>query len=198
MTATHIAGLLLAGGQGRRLDKAKGWREVGGVPIVRRALAALTAVADEVAAIGDAALPAEWGLRQIADETPGAGPLAAILTGMKSLSADRYVVLAWDMPFVTAELLGHLLAACHDVDAVVPHIGGRDQPLCAVYAPACRPAIEQTLARGVAKVGAFLPLVKVARLTEEALARFGDPDRLFLSVNTPDDLAQAQLIEPSP
>jgi len=192
MDRPHIVGLLLAGGQGRRLDKAKGWCEVGGVPIVRRALAALAAVSDEIVAVGDAELPADMPLRQIADEAPGAGPLAAMLTGVQAASADLYVVLAWDMPFVTAELLQHLLAACQGVDAVVPHVGGRDQPLCAVYAASCQPAIERTLAEGVAKVGAFLERVSVRRLAEDELARFGDPECLFLNVNTPADLARAQ------
>jgi molybdopterin-guanine dinucleotide biosynthesis protein A len=197
MERPHIAGLLLAGGRGRRLDRAKGWREVGGIPIVRRVLAALSAVTDEVVAVGDADLLGDSGVRCVADATPGAGPLAAILTGMRSLSAGRYVVVAWDMPFVTVDLLGHLIAACQDVDAVVPHVGGRDQPLCAVYAQSCRPAIEQTLAQGIARVGAFLELVAVTRLTEEALTGFGDPDRLFLNVNTPADLVRArQLAEP--
>jgi molybdopterin-guanine dinucleotide biosynthesis protein A len=192
MERPRVVGLLLAGGQGRRLDKAKGWREVGGVPIVRRALAALAAVSDEIVAVGDAELPADLPLRRIADQTPGAGPLAAMLTGMGAAPADLYVVLAWDMPFVTAELLQHLVAACAGVDAVVPHVAGRDQPLCAVYAASCRPAIERTRAEGVAKVGAFLEQVAVKRPGEDELGRFGDPERLFLNVNTPADLARAE------
>ncbi len=188
----RIAGLILAGGQGRRLTREKGWCTVGDVPIVQRVRDALAPVVQELLLVGDAQLPPDWPLRRVPDETPGAGPLAAMLTGMKAAVADVYLIVAWDMPFVTAELLRYLVAECRDADAVVPHIGGRDQPLCAAYAASCRPVTGQCVADGLRRADAFLPRVTVKRPTDTELSQFGDPHRLFLNVNTPEDLSLAE------
>ena len=192
MLRTRITGLLLAGGQGSRLAKDKGWRPVGGTPIVMRALRALTLVAEETIVVGDCALPPMEDVRQVRDEAPDAGPLAAILTGMRRAAADLYVVVAWDMPFVTPDLLRHLISECHAVDAVVPTLAARDQPLCAVYAQTCLSPIAETLARGTTKVAGFFPMVRVKRPAEAELRRFGEPNKLFLNVNTAEDLAVAE------
>jgi len=196
MAQVRVAGLVLAGGQGRRLSPDKGWREVAGVPIVSRVLAALTAVADEAIIIGDAG-PPDLGLPVIPDETPGAGPLAAILTGMKAVRANYYLVVAWDMPFLTAGLLRYLVAACEGFDAVVPVVGGRGQPLCAVYARSCLRAINEAVTHGSGRVADFYPHVHLWRLAEGEVAHFGRPEALFFNVNTPADLELAQRIAAS-
>ncbi|MBU0611523.1 MAG: molybdenum cofactor guanylyltransferase [Armatimonadetes bacterium] len=188
----RIAGLILAGGQGRRLTRDKGWSLVGGVPIVQRVRDALAPVVQELLLVGDAELPPDWPVRRVPDELPGTGPLAAMLTGMTAAPADVYLIVAWDMPFVTAELLHYLAAKCQDADAVVPHIGGRNQPLCAAYAASCLPAIEQCVAQGLRRADAFLPRVTVKRPTDTELSQFGDLHRLFLNVNTPEDLSLAE------
>ena len=49
---------------------------------------------------------------------------------------DPTIVVACDMPFVSAPLLGHLLRSLDDADAVVPRTERGYHPLCAVYARA--------------------------------------------------------------
>ena len=192
MAESRIAGLVLAGGEGRRLSPDKGWREVQGVPIISRVLAAVASVADETFVVGSATLPPDAQVRVVPDEMPGAGPLAAIYTGMKAISADYYLVVAWDMPFLTAGLLRYLVAACGGFDALVPVVGGREQPLCAVYARSCLRAISDALAQGCRRVADFYPRVHLWRLAEEEVAHFGRPEVLFFNVNTPEDLELAR------
>ena len=192
MSDAAIVGLVLAGGQSRRLRREKSWRKVGGVPMIERVLAAVAAVVGEVIVVGGERAPA--GARLVADDSPGAGPLAAIYTGMKAASADVYLVAACDMPFVTSELLRHLLVASRGFDAVVPVVGGRDQPLCAAYTHACLPAIVEALATGGGRVADFFPKVRLRRLDEAAVEQFGPPEVLFFNVNTPEELTRAQQI----
>ncbi len=192
MSEADIVGLVLAGGQGRRLRREKGWHEVGGIPMIERVLDAVAAVVGEVVVVGGERAPA--GARFVADDSPGAGPLAAIYTGMKAASADVYLVVACDMPFITSELLRHLLVASRGFDAVVPVIGGRDQPLCAAYTCACLPAIVEALAAGGTRVADFFPKVRVCRLDEAEVEQFGPPEVLFFNVNTPEQLARAEQI----
>ena len=192
MNVEHTVGLILAGGEGRRLEPGKGWLTVGGVPIITRVLTALAPVADEIVVVGGVRVP--QGTRAVPDDSPGAGPLAAICTGMNATPGDRYLVVACDMPFVTSSLFRLLLAACPDADAVVPVVGGRDQPLCAAYARGCLGAITETLAAGGTRVADFYARIRLYRLPETALAGIGPPAILFANVNTAEDLALAEKI----
>lgn len=94
-----------------------------------RLLAAATSPALEVG-------PGRSGLPSLADEIPGAGPLAAIASGWRALRrlgwAGPVLVVATDLPRLSGSLLAWL--ADHPSPlSVVPESGGTLQPLCARY-----------------------------------------------------------------
>ena len=98
---------------------------VGGARIVERQLAALAGIADDVriVATGGSERYAGLGVRVVADAVDGAGPLGGLYTALLDARHDRVIVLAGDMPFVTAALLERLEAESRTgepVDAVVP------------------------------------------------------------------------------
>jgi len=193
MTVRQSAGaIVLAGGRGSRLSRDKGCLLVGGAPIVARVVAAATAVCERVIVVGDAPLPEGLGVTAVADATPGGGPVQALGTGLRALGTPLCVLLAWDMPFVSAELLGHLVANADAFEAVVPRIGGRPQPLCAVYARACLPLIEALDEGRNVAMRDFVARLRVRWVEEDEVRPFGDPARLFLNVNTDEDLARAR------
>jgi len=127
----------------------------------------------------------------IADDASGHGPLAGIATALRVADGRPVIVLAWDMPFVSPELLIELRRrGSAGVDAVVPLHGGQREPLCAWYAAdaaaVCRRLLESGERRAVA-LAENLP--RVAWLEDADLAALGDPQRMFTSVDTPDALA---------
>lgn len=72
------------------------------------------------------------------------------------------------------------------------------EPFCAWYAGRCRSAAEGFLAAGGGPARDFVDaLPTVVRVPTEDVARFGDPRTMFLSVNTPGDLARARAIAAS-
>src|SRR2546429_6119142 len=88
-------------------------------------------------------------LRAVSDVRPGNGSLGGIYTAVVS-GAGPVLCVAWDMPFLTIELLRALLEGSTGWDAFLPESDGRRgvEPLCAVYGPACAAAIERQLALG--------------------------------------------------
>jgi molybdopterin-guanine dinucleotide biosynthesis protein A len=105
------------------------------------------------------------------------------------------LVVAWDMPFVPASLLAELAdLGGTGVDAAVPESGSRRglEPLCAYYASACLAPVERRLAAGDRRVIGFYDDVRLSRLPAERVARHGDPSRIFMNVNSPNDLALAE------
>lgn len=134
------------------------------------------------------------GLVVLADVVPGIGALGGILTAVEH--AAPVVCMAWDMPFVPVPLLQALAAGLDGADVVLPESGSRRgvEPLCAGYGPACGPAIRAALARGDHRAIGFHGEVRVSRLPPEAVLMYGDPDVLFLNVNAPGDLQQAEAL----
>ncbi len=193
-----VHGAVVAGGAATRYGgRPKGLLEVGGRRILDRAVECLERATGEpptiIANAGDAAA---WrpDLRVVADVLPGRGALGGILTAVELLAP--VVCVAWDMPFVSAALLAALAARLDGADAVLPESDSRRgvEPLCAAYGSACGPAIRAALARGEGRAVGFHRDVRVARLGREDVLQYGDPDVLFFNVNTPDDLARAEVL----
>lgn len=194
-----MRGAVLAGGAASRYGRRpKGLLEVGGRRILDRVVDTVAAAVGAppllVANDPDAG---SWApaLRCVPDVRTGLGSLGGIYTAVCE-GPDPVLCVAWDMPFVSEALLRALVAESPGFDAFLPESGGRRglEPLCAVYGPACRPAIEQALARGDLRAIAFHDAVRVGTLSLDRVRSFGDPETLFFNVNRPEDLEQAEVL----
>jgi molybdopterin-guanine dinucleotide biosynthesis protein A len=191
-----VRGAILAGGGATRFGgQPKGLEAVGGVRILDRLVNAMTAaLGGPPLLVANAPGAAAWrpDLRVVPDLRPGLGALGGILTAVAEAPAP-VVVVAWDMPFVSPELIRALAAGLERSDACLPQSDGRRgvEPLCAAYGPACRPAIEASLDAGDRRAIGFHAGIRVGILPHAEVARLGDPALLFFNVNTADDLAHA-------
>jgi len=70
----------------------------------------------------------------------------------------------------------------------VPRVSGYAEPLCALYAKSCLPAIEKLIAAKRYKITEFYPLINVKYLEEEAIRAIAEPGQLFTNINTPGDI----------
>ncbi len=180
---------ILAGGKATRFDgRDKSALVVDGQTILARQMAMLADVASDVMLIGGAAragVPAS--VRRVPDVVPGCGPLSGVHAALSSARADCTVMLACDMPFVSAPLLRHLLSLAGGADGpdiVVPKTERGYHPLCAVYTRACIEPAARRLAGGQFKLVGLFDDLRVHVVTADALSAFGDPDRLLANVNT--------------
>ncbi len=179
---------ILAGGKGRRLGgRVKPLVEVGGRTILARQLAAFAALGVRPALVAPDASPfAALSLDVIPDEV-AAGALGALYTALHRASTDHVLVLAGDMPFVTAPFLAFLSGLAGGHDAVVPSTRGRWQPLCAVYHRRVAGRFRQAIDAGDWRVVAAVATLDVRLVTDADIAPFDRDDRLLLNLNTPDD-----------
>jgi molybdopterin-guanine dinucleotide biosynthesis protein A len=194
-----VRGAVLAGGAARRYGgRPKGLVAVGGRRILDRVVDAVAAVTGATPLlVANAPEGPTWrpDLRTVADTRPGYGSLGGIYTAIQA-GPEPVLCVAWDMPFVTPELLAALAQGSAAYDAFLPESDGRRgvEPLCAVYGPACGPAIERQLERGDLRAIGFHTDVSVGTLPLERVQAFGDPAVLFLNVNTPEDLKRAEAV----
>ena len=128
-------GVVLAGGASTRMGRDKALIQVDGTPMACRVADALAAAgASEVLCIGgDEHTLRAAGLDHRADEDPGAGPLAAVVTALHHAAHDVVFIGACDLLDPDAEAIRATVDALADHDAAVPTDGTNAQPLHAAY-----------------------------------------------------------------
>jgi molybdenum cofactor guanylyltransferase len=190
----EVSGIILAGGKSRRLgvDKAM-LRLDGGPTLIAETVARLLPLVDEIVIVADdgerfGRLPA----RIVPDLYPGAGSLGGIYTGLTAATHEHSLVVACDMPFLSGELMRHLLAEPRNYDVLLPRLeSGFTEPLHAVYSRACLDPIRTRLEARRYRIIGFLDEVRV-RYVDELQLRQLDPDLLsFVNINTPEELTDA-------
>jgi len=149
-----LRGLVLAGGHSRRLGQDKAAVRIGGATQLERSVQLLRSV---VADVRVAIRPDQSGdaLRrqfQCVTDVPGDfGPAAGVLSAHAAQPDSAWLVLACDMPSVTADLL-HALVAARDssraATAFRAEADGAPEPLCALYEPATLAAFQRQVEAG--------------------------------------------------
>ena len=185
---------ILAGGRASRFGgRDKSTLVVAGATILARQLTELSQLTDDIMVVGST-LNAPPHVRVIADRVSGAGPLGGLDAALASARDDAVVVVACDMPFVSARFLASLLDLVRGVEAVVPLIDSRHHPLCAVYTRQCQERVARRLANGQLTMMGLLDEVRVRVVTARDLPGF-DCRRLVANVNTPGELENLEALQ---
>ena len=184
---------IIAGGGAQRLGGLDKWTlAVGGRRILDRQFAVLGQVAEHVLIVtNDPHRFQSAGVRVCADLVPGAGPLGGLYTALVRSPTEHTIVVACDLPFLTAPFLRYLTSRVGAADAAVPYGADGVQPLCAVYRRACAAVIRARLERGEHRVAALTEALRIAHVDPAEIAPFDPDDTLFLNVNTPADHRRA-------
>jgi molybdenum cofactor guanylyltransferase len=172
---------------------------VGGQPIIERVMRAVAPAVDDLLIVTDTPdLYAFLGLPMIPDALPDHGSLGGIYSGLRAASADAAFMVACDMPFLSPAVVRLVVARAGHADVVIPRVGGQLQALHALYTKACLPHVEERLRAGRLKISGFFESVRVLEIAEEELTSLADPGRIFMNVNTPDELERARALADGP
>jgi len=165
-----------------------------GRTLLARAFEVVNALTHDVRIVGDAR-KFEAFAPVVEDVFSGCGPLAGIHAALRSSQADLNLILAVDVPFVTAAFLEFLVACARSAPhatVTVARSGDGWQPLCGVYRRDFANSAEAALQKGVYKIDALFDPARTRGIEEDELHLAGFSPRLFRNLNTPDDLAAAR------
>jgi molybdopterin-guanine dinucleotide biosynthesis protein A len=198
-------GAIMAGGRNTRYGSAKALERVSGSRIIDRVIAALqTATRDLILIANDQAAYASVDLPKRGDERPDLGALGGIHAALRWANEERrngILAVACDMPFISGPLLVKILETAKHTgaDVVAPESNSRRglEPLCAFYSTRCLDAINDAIARADYRMIGFHDQVQVHALPLEEVRSFGEPDVLFMNVNTVAERDRAELIAQS-
>lgn len=196
----NIVGLLLAGGQSRRMGGGdKSLRLLGDRPLLAHVIERMR---PQVAALvlnanGDPARFAAFGLPVVADSVPDfAGPLAGILAGLDWAAATRphcpmVVSVATDAPFLPGDLVARLRRGLDEegADLACAASDGRAHPVIGLWPVRLREALRRALVdEDIRKVDRWTGRYKLATVPFAPDHTGVDP---FFNANQPDDLDRA-------
>ena len=130
------------------------------------------------------------GVEILADEFPDCGPLGGIATALRRCQSDRLLVLAVDMPAMTADFLRALLVESQQhATGIVPALAsdGMLEPLATIYLRAGLAVAEECLRTGERKLETFIRALEAQGL---AIIRpvEGEEAVLFTNWNKPRDV----------
>ena len=190
----NISAALLTGGASSRMGRDKASLTLSGVPLAVRAARLLARFFSDVMIVGGEATADVPG-RFVPDSHPDAPrcALRGIVTALEHAKADRVLVLATDMPFVTPDLiLG--LTAWPEHDVVLPRRDGRPDPLCGIYRRSILGVASANLAAGELALRSVFEAVDTDYLEGADLEAL-DPDGSALTnLNLPEDLERAEAL----
>ncbi len=192
MTEADITGVILAGGEGRRMGGAdKGLQELHGRPLVQWVLEALAPQVNSVMISANRNLPryAGFGCIVLPDTIPGfAGPLAGLHAALAQAATPLVASVPCDSPFLPSDLVQRLHAAllANQADLAVARAGGRVHRACCLARRELLPSLAAYLAAGDRKVGLWHASLKLVEVD------FDDEAAAFDNFNTPEELAQGR------
>ncbi|MBB4954087.1 molybdopterin-guanine dinucleotide biosynthesis protein A [Agrobacterium vitis] len=198
-TPSNLPAVILAGGLSRRMGHSKATTHLAGKPmldhIIERLLPQVSALAINS---HDGTLHAD--LPHIADAMPEhPGPLAGIAAAMRfarHTSQARHVLTApVDTPFLPHDLGKHLCSALQTDDSIVlARSGGRTHPVVGLWPTSLEDQIIAWLeVPQNRKLMVFLQNLPVIEVDFAEIDTAIGPLDPFFNVNTPDDLARAEL-----
>mgnify|MGYP001180838605 FL=1 len=190
-----VTGVLLAGGNSRRMGEDKRYLVVGEQTLLERGLAVLRSIFQEVlVVIAQDSPPLDVDVRVVRDLVPDCGSLGGLYTGLTQATTPYIFVVACDMPFLDPAVITQFTSRRASADIVMAKLAARLHPMHALYGKRCLPVVDQMIQARQLKIQGMVShsSLRVRYVTEADLLTIDPFGRSFHNVNTPADLEVAR------
>ena len=189
-----MTGIILAGGKNSRMGINKAFLEIDGTRLIDNILAVYQKIFSEIIIVTNDPLSYTefYETLIVTDIYKEKGALGGIYTGLFYATYDYSFVTACDMPFLNEDFIIYLTGQAGKHDIIVPELPEGFQPLHAIYSRNCLSHIKKLLIADKLKIAGFYKEVRLLSIPEEKIKPFNKDGRLFLNVNTPEDLKAHQ------
>ena len=192
----QVGGIVLCGGQSKRMGRPKAWLPFAGelmLPRVVRLLGEAVQPIVVVAAPEQDVPPLPADVRVVRDEEKGRGPLEGLAAGLAALrgQVDAAYLSSCDVPFLQPAFVRRLIDLLGNHDICVPKVGEYHHPLAAVYRLGVAGTVAQLLAEN--RLRPFFLFATVRTRVVEAV-ELADVDPAYQSLrnlNMPEDYEAA-------
>ena len=187
-----MTGIVLAGGENKRMGADKAFLKLDGVPMIEHVLRSLKAVCRNIIIVTNSPRSYEaYPVAVVTDAFNTRGPLTGIYSGLLKSTDEYNFVVACDMPFLNPGLIAYMAGLAEGYDMVVPAVGGMFEPLHAVYRKGLAPVIEAQIMQQNQRIRELFVNQRVRYVAEEEIDRFDPARRSFKNLNTPQEYEEA-------
>ncbi len=201
---TRIGGIVLCGGQSRRMGTPKEWLPFGDEVLLQRVVRIVCSVVSPVVVVAEPARAVPWlpeSVRIVRDPHEYRGPLQGLVNGLTALRGEVEAVYlsACDVPLLRAGFIQRVLESLEGVDMVVPEVAGFRQPLAAVYRVNVLPTAARLLQQQRFRLLELLEWHPVRILQGSEFAAVDPSLESLRNLNTPEEYQAAvqQIINPT-
>lgn len=183
--------IILAGGKSTRMHgKNKAFLSINQEPLIKRQLRLLKNIFKRIIIVSSSSKEYRnlKGVEVVTDVVEHLGPLGGIFSGLLASQDKHNFVIACDMPFINTALTQYMFKKSSGYDAVVPWVNNRYEPLFCIYSKNCIKFIQKLFDKKIFKLSELLAQVSIKRITEKEILRFDSPEKIFMNINTPQDL----------
>ena len=189
MTGGGVTGIVLAGGQGRRMGGVdKGLQRLHDKPMVEHVIGRLAPQVDEILINANQNLEAyaRFGYRVVPDAIGGfAGPLAGLHAGLGAAQHPFALTVPCDSPFLPADLFSRLKNELHEYDLAVAKTGDQPHPVFSLVRVSVLEHLSRFLSAGGRKIDAWYSTLNIIEVP------FDDEADAFRNINTREELNNA-------
>jgi len=183
-----ITGVILAGGESRRMGSDKSLLPVAGARFIDHVYQRMANLFDEVIIVTNSPeLYSEIPCRKVPDIYYAQGSLAGVHSGLAHAKGEKIFVVGCDMPFISPAVVRQICSHADEGDLVIPHSSSGHEPLHALYSKFCLPAMERVLDAGLKRIMLFFEQVKLIELPVSEIRQHDPQEKSFQNINTPED-----------
>lgn len=150
--AQDIEAVILAGGKSSRMGQDKGFVQLEGKPMISYTIELLNKMNIKFRIVSHIEAYKKFGCEVIKDIVPGQGPMGGLYTALYRCEAKQLLLLSCDAPFISEELVIHLLTLSDSEKISVAYFRNKLYPLCAVYPKSILQLVKTTLEKGNLKM----------------------------------------------
>jgi molybdenum cofactor guanylyltransferase len=187
-----MTGIVLSGGESRRMGTDKAFLLLAKVPLIEHVLRALRSVCSDIIIVTNT--PERYAALNalvVTDALEKRGPLTGVYSGLLR-SAEAYnMVVACDMPFLNPGLITYMAGLTSGYDIAAPRIAGRIEPLHAIYNRSLIPLIKDRIQKDDQRIQGIFSEARVRYVTEAEIGRFDPEHQSFRNLNTREEYKEA-------
>ena len=187
MTLPRITGIILAGGESRRMGTLKPLILFKGEPMINWIFAALDPICSEILIIANSGDFSALAATVYPDNYPGNGPAAGIEAGLDHCRTKLALISSCDTPNLSTDFFRFLHQNHHGFDISIAAHDGINEPLIGVYSRSVQPVFRDAILSGDPHPPRIIRQCKWHEVRIHSGLNFFRPD-LFLNLNTPTDL----------
>lgn len=191
----QITGIILAGGESKRMGENKALLKFGGLTVIEIILSKLQKFFGDILIITNTPESfEELGIEIFEDIYPGFGPLSGIHSGLTNSKTEKCFFISCDLPLVTDEMIDFIINYKTDKNIVLYKNGRYNEKLFGVYSRRCLQLADKLLKESEkdkktgkqnVSMNSLLSICEKEIINFEALP-FYNPES-FLNMNTKDE-----------